>query len=43
VLKEKYPENTWVYKDKPGGMGSERSVWKEMGEKADAMIIALGH
>ncbi len=44
VMKEKYPETTWVYKDKPGGMGSEdEALWKEMGQKADAMIIALGH
>jgi hypothetical protein len=44
VLKDKYPDTTWVYKDKPGGMGSEDpALWKEMEEKADAMIIALGH
>ena len=43
-MKEKYPETTFVYKDKPGGMGSEdTALWKEMEEKADAMIIALGH
>ena len=44
VLKEKYPETTWVFKEKPGGMGSEDpALWKEMEEKADAMVIALGH
>ena len=44
VMKEKYPETTFIYKDKPGGMGREdEALWKEMGEKADAMIIALGH
>lgn len=44
VMKEKYPETTFIYKDKPGGMGSEDpGLWKEMEEKADAMIIALGH
>ena len=44
VMKEKYPGTTFVYKDKPGGMGSEDpGLWKEMEEKADAMIIALGH
>lgn len=44
VMKEKYPETTFIYKDKPGGMGREdEGLWKEMGEKADAMIIALGH
>ena len=44
VMKEKYSETTFIYKDKPGGMGREdEALWKEMGEKADAMIIALGH
>jgi len=44
VMKENYPETTFIYKDKPGGMGSEDpALWKEMEEKADAMIIALGH
>ncbi len=44
VFKEKYPETTFVYKDKPGGMGSEDpGLWKEMEEKADAMVVALGH
>jgi hypothetical protein len=44
VMKEKYTETTFIYKDKPGGMGSEdTALWNEMGEKADAMIIALGH
>ena len=44
VMKEKYPETTFIYKDKPGQMGSEDpELWKEMEEKADAMIIALGH
>jgi hypothetical protein len=44
VMKEKYPGTTFVYKDKPGGMGREDAdLWKEMEEKADAMIIALGH
>ena len=44
VMKEKYSETTFIYKDKPGGMGREdEDLWKEMNEKADAMIIALGH
>lgn len=43
VLEEKYPDTTFVYKEK-GGMGSKPpQLWKEMEEKADAMIIALGH
>lgn len=46
VLKEKYPETKFVYKDKQSGIGfgrEEPALWKEMEEKADAMIIALGH
>ena len=43
-LKEKYPTTTFIYKDKRGGMGGEdAALWKEMEEKADAMIIPLGH
>ena len=44
VITEKYPNTKFVYKDKPGGMGSEDpALWKEMEERADAMILALGH
>ncbi len=43
-FKEKYPNTTFVYKDKGVGMGGrDQSLWKEMEEKADAMIIPLGH
>ena len=44
VLEGKYPDTKFVYRDKPGGFGTEdETLWNEMGEKADAMIIALGH
>ena len=44
VMEEKYPKTKFEYRDKPGGFGREAAtIWKEMGEKADAMIIALGH
>ncbi len=44
VCKEKYPDTTFVYRDKRTGMsGEDTELLKEMEEKADAMIIALGH
>jgi hypothetical protein len=44
VCKEKFPNTTFVYKDKPGGMGrTDQALWKEIDERADAMVIALGH
>jgi hypothetical protein len=43
-FQEKYPNTTFIYKDKQGGMGGrDQALWKEMEEKADAMIIPLGH
>lgn len=44
VMEGKYPDTKFVYREKPGGFGREEEVlWKEMEEKSDAMIIALGH
>ena len=44
VMEERYPDTKFLYRDKPGGFGREdEGIWKEMEEKADAMIIALGH
>jgi hypothetical protein len=44
VCEEKYPDTTFVYRDKKTGMsGEDPELLKEMEEKADAMIIALGH
>jgi len=41
---EQFPKTTFVYKDKRGGMGGvDQALWTEMEEKADAMIIPLGH
>ena len=44
VMEAKYPDTKFVYRNKPGGFGREdEAIWNEMKEKADAMIIALGH
>jgi len=44
VMEGKYPDTKFVYRDKPGRFGREdEALWKEMADKADAMIIALGH
>ncbi len=41
---EQFPNTTFVYRDKQGGMGGrDQALWAEMEEKADAMIIPLGH
>ena len=41
---EQFPNTTFIYKDKRGGMGGrDEALWAEMAEKADAMIIPLGH
>jgi hypothetical protein len=43
-FKETYPNTTVHYRDKNGGMrGEDTALWAEMEEKADAMIIPLGH
>jgi hypothetical protein len=43
-FKETYPNTTFVYKDKRAGMGgADQALWAEMEEKADAMILPLGH
>ena len=44
-FKENYPKTTVLYKRK-GGMGfaaEDPALWAEMKEKADAIIIGLGH
>lgn len=44
VFEEKYPNTTFVYRDKQTGMSTvDKALWKEMEENADAMILALGH
>ena len=43
-LKKNYPDTTFVYRDKKSFMSQvDQDLWNEMEEKADAMIIALGH
>jgi hypothetical protein len=44
VMEEGHPDTTFIYRDKPGGMGSKiQELWDEISEKGDAMILALGH
>jgi hypothetical protein len=41
VMKERYPENTFIYNDKPAG--AMRVDQDPAAAEADAMIIATGH
>ena len=44
VMEERHPDTTFIYRDKPGGMGGKiQELWDEIKEKGDAMILALGH
>ena len=44
VMEERHPDTTFIYRDKPGGMGGRvQELWDEIKEKGDAMILALGH
>jgi hypothetical protein len=44
VMEERHPDTTFIYRDKPGGMGGKiQELWDEINEKGDAMILALGH
>ena len=44
VMEERHPDTTFIYRDKPGGMGGRvQELWDEIDEKGDAMILALGH
>jgi len=44
-FKENYPKTTTLYKRKGGGgfESEDPALWAEMKEKADGIIIALGH
>jgi hypothetical protein len=43
-LKANYPKTNIVIKRSSGGMtGVDQALWKEIGEKGDAVIIGLGH
>ena len=44
VMEERHPDTTFIYREKPRGMGGEiQELWDEISEKGDAMILALGH
>ena len=43
-FKTNYPTTTTVMKRSGGGMsGVDKALWVEIGEKADAVVIGLGH
>ena len=44
-FKANYPKTTFEYRDKPGGMNGREdpALWEEMNQKADAMILGIGH
>lgn len=44
ILKERYPETNWVFKDKRGMyMDDDPDLWAEIKEKAQGMIMVIGH
>jgi hypothetical protein len=44
ALTEKYPKTRWVLKDKFGGyMDDDPKLWAEIKEKAQGMIMTVGH
>lgn len=44
ALQEKYPKTTWVLKDKFGTyMDDDPNLWKEIKERGDGVVMALGH
>ncbi len=44
ILKERYPKTNWVLKEKIGNyMVDDPDLWSEIKEKAQAMIMAIGH
>lgn len=44
ILKEKYPKTNWVFKDKRGMyMDDDPDLWAEIKEKAQGMIMVVGH
>ena len=44
ALKTKYPETTWVLKEKFGGyMDDDPKLWKEIKAKGDGAIVLIGH
>lgn len=43
VCKERFPNTTFLFKDREGMGPYSEGFWEEIDEKADAIIIALGH
>lgn len=44
ILKERYPKTNWVLKDKIGMyMQDDPNLWAEIKEKAQGMIMVIGH
>jgi hypothetical protein len=44
ALQEKYPKTNWVLKDKVGGyMDDDPKLWAEVKEKAQGVIMTIGH
>ena len=44
TLRDRYPETSWVLKDKFGGyMDDDPGLWAEIKEKAHGVIMTVGH
>jgi len=44
ILKEKYPNTNWVFRDKYGGyMDDDPQLWAEIKAKGHGMIMTVGH
>jgi len=44
ILKEKYPDTTWIPRDKIGSyFDDDPKLWAEIKEKGHGMIIMVGH
>ena len=44
LLKEKYPETTWIVRNKIGTyFNDDPKLWAEIKEKGDGMIMGVGH
>ena len=44
ALKAKYPNTTWILREKFGGyMDDDPNLWKEIKEKGSGAIVLLGH
>lgn len=44
ILNERYPKTNWVFKEKIGMyMDDDPNLWAEIKEKAQGMIMVIGH